>query len=111
VRSRKKQIQKVLLVSADTQLVTGLAIAIAGLWQVHNTDLSTYHISSIADLLDLSANGQAVVLFYALRQGDPITDRQYWRRYGPRMVIYLSYLGILFAWAGSIIPHFDRPQK
>src|SRR5437588_1738662 len=63
---RRQYLQRALFMSADTFAVTGIALTTAGLIQIW--ELPIYHLAVILDLLSISANAQAVMLLYGLRQ-------------------------------------------
>jgi hypothetical protein len=111
IRNRKEQLQIVLFVSSDTQLVTGLALATAGLWQFYNAKLTTYHMCLISDLLSVSANGQSVVLFFAIRSKGKLDKWEYLSYYSLRILIYFAYLAIYFIWSACLLRRFSQNRN
>lgn len=111
---RREEIQKVLLICADTQAVTGLAMTTAGLLQFHASPaISTYHACIISDLLSISANGQAAMLFYAFRPtSEPVEQKRTfpWKDFGPRLFISVSYIAVFYAWSAAIYSRFTEPE-
>jgi hypothetical protein len=120
LENRRRRLEKVLFVWADTQTVTGLALTIAGLIQINN--LSLYHIAVLTDLLSISANGQAAILIYAFAQvrtqqdilgaATPTSKRKWYKRiWIPRALISIAYLGTYLALASIALSHFDNANE
>lgn len=126
VKNRRRQLEKILFVWADTQTVTGIALAIAGI--VHIKTMPLYHIAVLSDLLTISADGQAVVLIYAFVQlftqehapapgqahdiaAAPPTRLWYKRIWMPRALISAAYISIYLAFAAKALERFDNADK
>jgi hypothetical protein len=61
----RKILQKIFRTFSDTQAVTGISLLLAAL--IQGDCLSLYHTAIIIDLISISADGQAIMLFYAYR--------------------------------------------
>lgn len=108
---RRQHLQRALFMSADTQAVTGIALTTAGLIQIW--ELPIYHLAVILDLLSISANSQAVMLLYGMRQKRAIRKREGRPRpslVDPRLFVSVTYVSIYFAFAGLTYQHFDDPE-
>jgi hypothetical protein len=95
--------------------VTGIALTTAGLIEVKV--LPFYNLAVILDLLSISANGQAVLLLYGLRQMRIFRteaaetqnrgELSWYSILDPRLPIFLSYVTIYFAFSALVTQRFD----
>lgn len=60
-------LRKIFRAWSDTQAVTGIALLFAAIFQGNGGDLSQYHTAIVLDLISIAADGQAIMLFYALK--------------------------------------------
>lgn len=116
LKHRRRQLEKILFVWADTQTVTGIALAIAGIVRIKTMPL--YHIAVLSDLLTISADGQAVVLIYAFMQlfmpkdaPSPGTRVWYKRIWMPRALISVAYISIYLAFATKALERFNKADE
>lgn len=108
--SRRERLKSVFFISADTQAMTGIALSTAGLIQIWN--LPIYHLAVILDLLSISANGQAVMLLYGLRQKQKLRKpgrRQWHSLVDPRLPVSLAYISIYYAFSALTYERFNDP--
>ena len=105
----RSSLQKMFKSWSDTQAITGIALLLAALLQGSN--LSLYHTAIVLDLISISSDGQAIMLFYAYNKeprqvGASVltTERGVW----PRLASSLWFLILYFVYVAKAYVRYQN---